>query len=212
VTVESGIRKRLRIALPEALDEAMARDGIARRPPRGTGERAWWLLQLVASTPLSAWEEKGLSPEQAAKLSANDELEVPLRTGLARAAETQQDSSWAAALLVMEPRLSDLVGAERAAPVALARLREGELDIAERLPAPWPRPLSEAALNLLVKLVARGGDWQRPRLITERLDPALTDEAERRLAGAEPGSSRARQAEELLTLLSLRRDMHEELR
>jgi hypothetical protein len=103
-------------------------------------------------------------------------------------------------------------GAERAGPLARQRLAEGELDVAEGLPAPWPRALSEAALDLLVKLVDRGGDWQRPRLIAERLDPTLTDEAERRLTGPDPGSGKARQAEEILTLLSFRHDMYEELR
>lgn len=72
--------------------------------------------------------------------------------------------------------------------------------------------LSEAALDLLTSLVSKGGEWQRLRLIAERLDPALTGEAERRLSGSEPGSSQARQAEEILTLLSFRHDMYEELR
>jgi hypothetical protein len=212
VHVAGGIRKRLEVALPEELDDATARDGVARRPPRGVGERAWWLLQLVASTPLSAWEEVGLSPEQAAKLRANDELELPVRQGFARAAEAQRNPAWAAAFIEIEPRLVELADAEQAARVALDRLREGELDVAERLPAPWPRVLSEGALDLLVKLVRRGDDWQRPRLIAERLDPALADEADRQLSGFDPGSAQARQAEEILTVLSFRREMYEELR
>jgi hypothetical protein len=212
VHVAGGIRKRLEVALPEELDAATVRDGIARRPPRGMGERAWWLLQLVASTPLSAWEELGLSPEQAAKLRANDDLELPIRQGFARAAEAQRNPAWAAAFIEIEPRVVELVSSEQAAPVALERLREGEFDVAEQLPAPWPRVLSEGALDVLVKLIRRGGDWQRPRLIAERLDPALADEAERQLSGFEPGSAQARQAEEILIVLSFRHEMYEEVR
>jgi Family of unknown function (DUF5691) len=212
VRLEGGIRKRLRVALPEEFDEGMAHDGIARKPPRGIGERAWWLLQVVAATPLSAWAEIGLSPDQAASLRANDEFEQPLRKGLARAAEAQADPAWAAPFLEVEPRLADFVHPDVAARVALERLAQGEKDIAERLRAPWPRTPSEQALKLLVKLVRRGGDWQRPRLLAERLDPSLADELAEQLGDLEPGSASASHAQEILTTLSFRRDMHEELR
>src|SRR5215472_8574086 len=48
------------VALPDDLDEAAIRDGVIRRPSSGTGERAWWLHQLVAATPLPAWDAVGL--------------------------------------------------------------------------------------------------------------------------------------------------------
>jgi hypothetical protein len=80
------------------------------------------------------------------------------------------------------------------------------------LPAPWPRDLSEQAIGELVQLVAGGGDRHGPRLIAERIDPALTDEAERRLSALDPGPAQDRQIEEILRTLSFRRDMYEELR
>jgi Family of unknown function (DUF5691) len=204
VRVEGGLRKRLSVTLPEEPDEAAVRDGIARKPPRGMGERAWSLVQLVGSTPLSAWAELDLSPKEAAKLRVKDELEAPLRAGFARAAELQRDPDWAAAFVEVEPRLAELVDADAAASVAVERLREGDLDLAERLPAPWPRDASVEAHELLVQLVRRGGDRRRPRLLAERIDPALADEAATRLdAVAET---------EILTLLTFRQAMHEELR
>ena len=163
VRVEGGAW--LRVTLPDELGESAARDGIIRRPPRGTGERAWWLLQLVASTPLSAWDAVGLSPELA------------------------------------DPR--------HAAPVALERLRAGDTGIAERLQAPWPRELSEEALDLLVRLASRG-HWLH-RLIAERLDPALADEAAGRLGSVEPGITQVGRGRDLVLTLFFRRDMHEEL-
>lgn len=213
VEVGGGIRKRLHVALPESCDDAMVRDGIIRRPPAGTGERAWWLEQLVAATPLSAWEEIGLGPEEAAGTKANDSLEQPLRAGFARAALAQRDPRWAAAFAELEPQLVELLEPEQATAVAVAALRRGNVRHAERLPAPWPRALSEAALELAVKMLRDpdGTDWQRLRLMRERLDPFLVDEAARRLSGFDRSSWQGRWAEELLTTLTFRREMYEEL-
>jgi hypothetical protein len=208
VRMEGGTR--LVVALPDDPGEPAARDGIVRRPPRGTGERAWWLFQLVASTPLAAWDAAGLSPELAATLPVPGDLGAPLRQGFAMAAEAQRDPRWAAALLGVEPRLADLADPRQAAPAALERLRAGETHIAERLPAPWPRELSEGALDLLASLAGRG-HWLH-RLMAERLDPALAGEAARRLESVDPPVTTAARARELVSILSFRRDMHEELR
>jgi hypothetical protein len=126
------------------------------------------------------------------------------------AAEAQRDPRWAAALLGVQPRLADLADPRQAAPAALERVRAGETDIAERLPAPWPRELSEGALDLLASLAGRG-HWLH-RLMAERLDPALADEAARRLESVDPPVTTAARAQELVSILSFRRDMHEELR
>ncbi|MFC7583569.1 DUF5691 domain-containing protein [Nonomuraea antimicrobica] len=39
------------IEAPTACDKAMERDGVRPKPPRGTGERAWWLQQIIARAP-----------------------------------------------------------------------------------------------------------------------------------------------------------------
>ncbi|MDP9256433.1 MAG: DUF5691 domain-containing protein [Actinomycetota bacterium] len=211
VQLEGGRRKHVRCALPEDCDEAMARDGIVRRPPQGTGRRAWWLEQLVGWTPLSVWGEIGLSPERVRELQAKDAIDGPLLDGLARAAWIQCDPQWGVQFLDVEPRMAAFVGAEAAVAVALAQLGQGGLAVARQIPAPWPRALSEAALALLAALLGRA-DWQSASVIAERLDPALAPEALRRLSGFEPGSPQARRADEILATLSFRRDMHEELR
>jgi Family of unknown function (DUF5691) len=199
----------LRVTLPDP-DEPTARDGIARRSSRSASARAGLLVQLVAFTPLSAWDAAGLTPELAATLPVSADFPVPLSQGLAEAAETQRDPRWAAALLGVEPRLAEIADPRQAASAALERLRAGQADIAERLPAPWPRELSEGALDLLVRLVGRG-HWMH-KLIAERLDPALADEAAGRLEGAEAGTARASGALALVQTLRFRREMHEELR
>lgn len=47
------LKTQLEVVLPEACDKAMVRDGLEVKPPRGVGEKAWWLQQLLAATPLS---------------------------------------------------------------------------------------------------------------------------------------------------------------
>jgi hypothetical protein len=212
VRVEGGVRRRLHVVLPEAFDEALARDAISRKPPRGMGERTFWLVQIVQLTPLSVWNEVAIAPEDAATLRANDGLEVPLRQAFARATELQRDPVWAAAFLEFEPHLAAFVDVELAAPVVLARLAKGETETAELLPAPWPRALSEQALELLVEVVRRRGNFLVRSVLARRLDPTLADEAVRRFEGLEPGSAAARDAEEILAVLTFRRDMYEELR
>ena len=206
------------VALPEDLDEAAIRDGVIRRPSSGTGERAWWLHQLVAATPLSAWYTVGLEPEQAATLPVTGDLEAPLRRGFAQAADAQRDPRWATAFLDVSPRLAEFADRRQAALAGLEHLRAGETGIADSLRAPWPRELSEGALGLLVRLADRDGGPAGPaaghwvhRLIAERLDPALAGEAARRLESIEPGTPQARQARELVRTLSFRREMYEEL-
>lgn len=53
-------KRRLEIVLPEALDKAMARDGINAKPPaqQKIGERAYWLMQMIAMAPPASWCER----------------------------------------------------------------------------------------------------------------------------------------------------------
>jgi len=197
----------LHVRLPEGLDDAAARDGVARTPQQGVGlgARAWWLVQLVGATPLAAWEDVGLTPEQAAALPVDDDLAGPLRVGFARAAGAQRDARWAAAFAEVEPALAALLEPEGAAALALARLRAGDEGVVRAVPPPWPRAASVEALDLLIAAVG-AGDLRRSRLLAERIDPALAGEAAARLAAV--GGPLAGT---ILSLLDIRRDMHEEL-
>ena len=129
----------------------MIRDGITVKPPSGRGERAWWLYQVVAATPLSTWSVD-LVPQA-------DPL---LRQAWATAAARQQDAAWALALLdagdVTEPGLLTAVPHDRAVALVTDRLAAGGftptvLDLLAHCPTPWGRDLS--------------------RLVVERLGPAV---------------------------------------
>jgi hypothetical protein len=103
-----GLRARLEAKLPEQLDAAAGRDLVTVKPPKGTGERAWWLQQILAATPLDLWErELEREPAELVRLPVADNLAQAVHAGWSEAASRQRASEWAAALLSLtwEPRL-----------------------------------------------------------------------------------------------------------
>src|SRR5690606_4100486 len=109
----------------EACDAAMERDGVRPRPPRGTGERSWWLQQVIARTPLGVWEPHlGCGPDRILRL-LNDqggEWGREVTRGLVRATVLRRDRIWAHALVKHEP-VADVIAVlppeERAREVAV---------------------------------------------------------------------------------------------
>jgi hypothetical protein len=56
VKVERRLLKRvITIMPPDAFDPAWEADGIKEKPPQGTGEKAWWLRQMISLVPLADW-------------------------------------------------------------------------------------------------------------------------------------------------------------
>ncbi|HEU4425051.1 MAG TPA: DUF5691 domain-containing protein, partial [Pilimelia sp.] len=95
------------VSPPAACDRSMRRDGIAPRPPAGVGERAWWLEEILARTPLNAWPP----PSDFLARPINEAWLPTVRRGLARAAAIQRDGAWAAALA--DPLTADVAGQGR---------------------------------------------------------------------------------------------------
>ncbi|HMG45456.1 MAG TPA: DUF5691 domain-containing protein [Acidimicrobiales bacterium] len=163
------LRRRLEIALPEAIDAAARRDGIvdAGAPP-ATGKRTWWLIQLVGATPLTFWtDELGLSPAAAVR-QATPVFEgkrphtggFPSKTpdlvqGWVRAAGRHGDPVWCRELMRVapEPRLLAALPAEQAhdlLPVALEHAAEPALaGLLAATPGPWPVLLSQWVVQRL---------------------------------------------------------------
>ncbi len=58
-TLQIGGRFRpsIQATPPAAWDESLARLGIPKKPPQGTGERAWWLRHLLGRVAPARWEE-----------------------------------------------------------------------------------------------------------------------------------------------------------
>jgi hypothetical protein len=173
---------RIGISPPLECDRSMRRDGITPRPPAGTGERAWWLEEILARTPLRTW------PVPAGFLArgVSEEWVDTVRRGLARAAAAQRDAPWAAALVdavtadlatrghpadrQLLAALLEALPADDLATRAAAGLREGlgsaaavgVEQILALCPRPWPLPVAEAVLAALDERLGQAGGDRHP--------------------------------------------------
>jgi hypothetical protein len=232
-----GVR-RIGISPPAAYDRSMRRDGIAPRPPAGMGERAWWLEEILARTPLHVWPE----PRAFLARRVSEAWVATVRRGLARAAATQRDAAWAAALvdrltaevashghpddrLCLEA-LYDALPTDDLAVRATAALHRGLAGATavgvERVlalcPRPWPPAVAEAVFGALDdQLSHRGAGWRVAglcELAALRLPAELAPRAVAlagRLRTARPNDPAVAAVERFAATLRFRHDMLEEL-
>lgn len=226
------------VSPPAACDRAMRRDGITPRPPAGVGERAWWLEEILARTPLRVWPE----PHDFLARRISEAWVPTVRRGLARAAALQQDGAWAAALadsltaevaaqgrpddrLLLEA-LYDALPADDLAVRAMAALHRGlagatALGVEHVLalcPRPWPPAVAEAVLQALEDhLGHRGGAWRVAalcELAALRLPANLAPHAAalvERLRAVRPNDPGLAAVERFAATLRFRHDMLKEL-
>ncbi|MDF5752352.1 DUF5691 domain-containing protein [Spongiactinospora sp. TRM90649] len=204
---------RIEVVPPTACDTATRRDGVRATPPRGTGERSWWLQQVVARTPLSVWTDTfGVPPDVLVGLKIVDWARE-VRAGWVRAAVLQRDPAWARALFEVDP-LAELLGvlrpAEREALTAEFVARhpvDGQLImVLGGASAPWGPALTRAVLLKIIEM-AGTQPWnlgELARLAGERADPAQ-HEAAARLSADQPT------VQEVAAVLRYRSDMLKEL-
>lgn len=178
VRAEGRFRRHLVLQLPEALDASARRDGITDAREKGTGLHAAWLVRIVASTPLEAWEPHlGLPPTEAVAKAATDAPE--LVAAWERAALAQRNERWAFALLRHHPSPA-LVGvlsppaARRYAEEALRGSNPPEARFFDALavPGPWDAALSKLA----VERSRAAPSASLPRIsgaLAARLDPSV---------------------------------------
>lgn len=225
------LRWRLVVVPPEPLAPDELRDLGGPRRPHGAGERTWALEQVVAAAPLETWTAStGRTPEQLVTTAVPEEWRQPLRRGWVTAATRQQDAAWARALLATEPppgheaarsameevrQLVAVLPAPEAASSAARLLHRSTGDVAgwylvDGVPAPWPRELVEAAVEVLAR-PRKGPSWNAGALAKTAAARAPADAAPdlaRRFADADPASPLGL----VLQVLSTRHAMLEELR
>jgi hypothetical protein len=162
----SRLRTRLVVDVPDRLDPAALRDGLTDVRPntRMTEEtrRLWWLEQVVAATPLSAWEQLFETPQQALAVRFDEPWSPAIHAGWAWAAVRQRDREWALALLETRSRhrveelLTLLDGDELAAAIRarIGRLAPADVQLLTRYldvcPVPWPSPVAADVLAWLL--------------------------------------------------------------
>jgi hypothetical protein len=225
----------LRVTPPTECDRAMRRDGVAPRPPAATGERAWWLEEILARTPVAVWPRDLLD---------RDALEwaPTLRRGLARAAAAQGDGEWAAALVdwlttevvarrqpadrLLLEALYETLPVDDLAARAATSLRDGLIGATDvgvdrvlaRCPAPWPPGVADAVFRALDDHLARGGAAWRVTAVCElaalRLPPGDAPRAAtlaQRLHDAHPREPAVASVARMAAALTYRREMLAEL-
>jgi hypothetical protein len=196
------------IEAPRACDKAMERDGIRPKPPRGIGERAWWLQQVIARAPLAVW---GRPPAQLLQMRIPD-WDADVRTAWVRAAVLQKDPEWARAMFGWDP-IADLL--ESLPPgeqqeLAADFVREHDVDsqlimVLGGVSSHWREGLATAVLRKIVK-VAATQPWNLGELVKlagEHIDPALFPLA-LSYSPVEP-------VQQVAALLRFRADMYKEL-
>ncbi|MFI6496238.1 DUF5691 domain-containing protein [Nonomuraea typhae] len=174
---------RVEVRPPEECDAAMERDGVRAKPPRGIGERAWWLQQVVARAPLGMWAE----PRVMLGLTLAD-WDAEVKAGWVRAAVLQRDAGWARAMFAHDP-IADLLGVlgpDEQQELAAEFVKNQDMDsqlimVLGGVDRPWGAVLATAVLNKITTIAATQ-PWnlgELARLAGERIDPALHPVAER---------------------------------
>ena len=93
-------RPALVLMPPESFDPSWDRDGIEQRSPRGVGQRAWWMRQILANADLSLWTERtGLEPASILESLRDDDYSADAVGALVAAAQLTDDPPWSAALV-----------------------------------------------------------------------------------------------------------------
>ncbi|HEV7974348.1 DUF5691 domain-containing protein [Amycolatopsis sp.] len=211
-------REVLVVTLPEECDEELRRDGVVATPPKG-GPRAWWLRQIVAAAPMSAWAGFAPNPEALLRMRVEGCDEALLRESWAVAAARQREVSWARALLDADPDGPQRAGLVAALPreqwaEAVGRLatRASSAHLSEvvvALPRPWPAELGTALLDWLVVRPDERAVAAAARVIARAVPPVCLNHPLTTGPLPEDVSPWRRQ---LVETLNFRREMHEELR
>ncbi|HRX84376.1 MAG TPA: DUF5691 domain-containing protein, partial [Phycisphaerae bacterium] len=234
-------RLELDVTLPDAVDKAMARDGIEARKNQGMGEKAYTLTQIVAGASLAALaEDTGAKPEQFVRCARDSDFKEALLGGWSVAAARQGAGDWAAALLKYALEVPDAFEDERLAGLAACldeRAREAELlkllahkradasgltlgGVLGALRHPWSEAFSRAVLKLLQRHFGTAPAQYDHALrktvaqeVSRYMAPVLADDA----ANGWPRESANwhkgddEMVNALAATLALRRAMHKEL-
>lgn len=51
------LKRAIMVEPPGGFDPSWATDGIKEKPPQGTGEKAWWLRQMISLVPMDEWPD-----------------------------------------------------------------------------------------------------------------------------------------------------------
>jgi hypothetical protein len=218
------------ICLPDTCDSAMQQDGIELKPKAGKGERAEWLRQIIAATPLQFWLQ--LQPQGVAnilEMAADSEWQDLLWAGWQQATQRQRDREWAIELLkalhrFMPTNLQALltvlpVGEQQTVMLELLETQTDQerwwtaVTVLSQQPQIWSEPLSHVVIQRLEYYLAidtSSNLWRMRELlnlISLRIAPHLLTEVSR-LRDLAKDTPWDRPMHLLLGTLQFRQEMH----
>ncbi|MGH2509350.1 MAG: DUF5691 domain-containing protein, partial [Ktedonobacteraceae bacterium] len=89
------VNGQLALELPAAFGKDWQRDGILEKPSSHFGQRAWWLIQILAVIPLTFWESHlGAGPSELLARLPDNEWKVNVIDGWSKAALLYHASDW----------------------------------------------------------------------------------------------------------------------
>ncbi|HEY7184859.1 MAG TPA: DUF5691 domain-containing protein [Blastocatellia bacterium] len=227
-------RKTIEIALPEACDEAMQRDGVEPKPySRDIGEKAWLLQQMLGMIPPKLWSsESGWLISELIEAAKRGDWKNMLLDGWSQAARLCGDVEWAAALLAetyereQDGRLFQVLPQARQEAFIIELLRK-DPSLHTSNPArnyvatcwrQWGEALSRAVIDSLLHHAETDrfkDGWMWSGFMDNigcRIDPALIPEAISRLTEAtKPPAERAPALERFLDFIQFRHEMLKEI-
>lgn len=127
-------KRKLELQLPESLDKPSLRDGIEAKPPaqRKLGERAFWLMQMIAIVPPAYWTRR-FECDAATFIEAAlaTDYAADLLSALSAAIARHPDHEWLAALNVawLSSSSDSQVTAQSLAALLLVATPEERVDL-----------------------------------------------------------------------------------
>jgi hypothetical protein len=220
------------VALPGEVDKAAQRDGIEKTPPQGTGEKQWWLQQVVGLVPLSVWSESsGLEPAKIVSAAAGNDFADAVLEGFNTSAGRSRDPAWIEPLLrqrlAVTGRLSRTMLAAlppgqflKFAGELLSESKTGLLacaDLIDNGNVPLDLPAARLWVQTVANLAGKGGreEWavlyNLPSQGATRLPPGVRELIEVRWSvTSEPWVHFRGAVEKLIKTLELRQQIQKE--
>ena len=161
---------------PDRFNPEWEADGISVKPPRGVGERAHWLMHVVALVDPAHWSERaGMPPSELTRAAWPGEWGAAVMTAWSRAALLHHSSDWIVALwdawldadVSADPNAATIRGEllmqlfrQMPADAALERVERllqapapaADLDVGtmlDRFDRPWPDALGARVLDAI---------------------------------------------------------------
>ncbi len=156
VKIELRLLKRvIAVKPPDTFDPAWEADGIKGKPLQGTGEKAWWLRQMIALVPLVDWPDMlGVKESELFTLTLDSDWREPLLLGWIDSARRMPGRAQATQFLTFVATLDPWPPSAAAKGLVMAALLDA-LALADRF-----TNLDELALPLgmTLDLLARCGE------------------------------------------------------